>query len=401
MNFWAQLDGGDAAAGFVDPISRLSASTNPLSCRFMRLPVLGGEIKCRLWKSAAMPSLPCPTPATVSNFFAHQRRSTPPPIMSSDGFVDKVGTTKPFLPGAARCESGAALASNRLPANRSLLGSAGKSRFFKSITQSNSHLSTVAWTGMIFDMPSIEWNRAFWTDYDWPASGEEWSSEWGDAKTQWWTTIMPRISRGVPAGRIVEIAPGRGRWTRFLLDCCQSYAGYDISADCLDFCRKRFDDSISTARAQFFQTDGGSLSHEKPETVDFVFSFDSLVHAESGVMDEYLAECLRVLSPGGLAFLHHSNLAALDEDTRKRGFDGHSRGITVSAETVRNRCDALGILVLVQETVSWKQVPLMDCFSLVAKPPIAGFEAPAIFANTDFWNDIARMRRNIGPYLSR
>src|ERR1700694_3836696 len=127
-------------------------------------------------------------------------------------------------------------------------------------------------------MPDIDWNRTFWSDYGWPADGEEWSSEWGDAKTQWWATIMPRIARCVPAGRIVEIAPGRGRWTRFLLNCCQSYGGYDVSAACVNYCRTQFKEMTSKARAEFFETDGRSLACERANSVDFVFSFDSLVH---------------------------------------------------------------------------------------------------------------------------
>jgi hypothetical protein len=46
-------------------------------------------------------------------------------------------------------------------------------------------------------------------------------------------------------------------------------------------------------------------------SIDFAFSFDSLVHAESDVMSSYAHELARVLKPGGVAFLHHSNLDAV------------------------------------------------------------------------------------------
>ena len=45
-------------------------------------------------------------------------------------------------------------------------------------------------------------------------------------------------------------------------------------------------------------------------SVDFAFSFDSLVHADAEVLDAYAAELARTLAPDGVAFIHHSNLGA-------------------------------------------------------------------------------------------
>jgi hypothetical protein len=44
------------------------------------------------------------------------------------------------------------------------------------------------------------------------------------------------------------------------------------------------------------------------ESVDFVYSFDSLVHADAGVLEGYLSQFPRILSETGVAFIHHSNL---------------------------------------------------------------------------------------------
>lgn len=49
--------------------------------------------------------------------------------------------------------------------------------------------------------------------YDWKDSGEEWSAPWGNSAAQWFGTILPRTSQCLPAGTILEIAPGFGRWT--------------------------------------------------------------------------------------------------------------------------------------------------------------------------------------------
>jgi SAM-dependent methyltransferase len=146
----------------------------------------------------------------------------------------------------------------------------------------------------------------------------------------------------------------------------------------------------------FYQTDGLSLRQERNNSVDFVFSFDSLVHAESNVLTAYMQECARILRPGGLAFLHHSNLAA--SDLPKDGYY-HFRGSSTSAETVASGCNEIGLLVLVQEIVSWAGVDALDCFSLIAKPPVPSFHGTVRIDNPGFWGDIGRLRSNIGPYL--
>ncbi len=43
-------------------------------------------------------------------------------------------------------------------------------------------------------------------------------------------------------------------------------------------------------------------------SIDFVFSFDSLVHAEEDVIRSYLDQLGQKLRPDGVGFLHHSNL---------------------------------------------------------------------------------------------
>jgi len=66
-------------------------------------------------------------------------------------------------------------------------------------------------------MPSIEENRGAWSKHDWQDGGDEWSAGWGSARMQWWGTVFPRIHAFVPTRTIIEIAPGYGRFTRFLL----------------------------------------------------------------------------------------------------------------------------------------------------------------------------------------
>jgi ubiquinone/menaquinone biosynthesis C-methylase UbiE len=155
-------------------------------------------------------------------------------------------------------------------------------------------------------MPTIEENRSLFGEaYDWPDAGDEWSNYWGGAYMQWYGCILPRISAFVPADTILEIAPGYGRWTAFLKDLCKRLIIVDLSESCINRCRERFADC---SHISYFVNDGKSLEMVTDNSVDFIFSFDSLVHVEDAVLKAYVAEFAKKLLPNGAGFLHHSNL---------------------------------------------------------------------------------------------
>src|SRR5262249_27024356 len=146
--------------------------------------------------------------------------------------------------------------------------------------------------------------------YAWPRQGEEWSQAWGGSEAQWYGTILPRVHALLPARRALEIGPGFGRWTHYLRDHCDSLVGVDLAQKCVDACRARF---AGDPRLAFHANDGTSLAMVADGSVDFVFSFDTLVHAEREVVEAYLGEVARKLAPGGRGFVHHSNMGAYRE----------------------------------------------------------------------------------------
>ncbi len=245
-------------------------------------------------------------------------------------------------------------------------------------------------------MPDVGWNKSHWSDpKSWSAEGEEWSTHWGSSFIQWHYTILPRIAASVPAQRIVEIAPGFGRWTRFLLPLCESYRGYDLSAPCVASCASRFGAGLSRDLVDFVVNDGATLPLEADQSVDFVFSFDSLVHAEQAVLSAYLIEIARVLKPGGRAFIHHSNLAGLPRNLEHYT---HERGADVGADSVARSAEAAGLQVVVQETVTWNIPVCLDCFTLLAKPPFTGRTGRQVIENAAFWDDVERHREILLRY---
>lgn len=208
------------------------------------------------------------------------------------------------------------------------------------------------------EMPELEWNSAYWNGgYDWSAGGEEWSEVWGGSEPQWFGSLYPRLHRHLPATSVLEIAQGYGRWTQYMLPLCQRYIGFDLSQECVDACRRTF---AKAPHATFSKTDGISLPGVPDGSIDFVFSFDSLVHVELDVMLSYIPEILRVLSPSGVAFIHHSNLAPFGDSIGQP----HARGKTVSARNVASAISESGGSVLLQEIITWGGEHMHDCLTL-------------------------------------
>ncbi|MGH6771593.1 MAG: class I SAM-dependent methyltransferase [Xanthobacteraceae bacterium] len=227
-------------------------------------------------------------------------------------------------------------------------------------------------------MPDIEWNKRRWgEEHSWSEHGDEWSYFFGSAAAHWYAFILPRLYRFLPKpaatdSRIVEIAPGHGRWTQFLLTHCGTLVGYDVSANCIDYCRRRFAADVDRGAAEFHVTDGLTLS-EDDDSVDLVFSFDSLVHVERDVMKSYLAQIARCLKPGAFAFLQHSNLGSYPElcNYNNQG-PFNCRGASVSAGTVRTDAKECGLDAVLQEGLNHEtqamRNELADCITLIQKP---------------------------------
>jgi SAM-dependent methyltransferase len=157
-------------------------------------------------------------------------------------------------------------------------------------------------------MADVDHNLAIWSnEWDWSTQGDEWSAWWGDSRAMWYGALLPRIHSFLPAGTILEIAPGYGRWTQFLKDACEHLVIVDLTEGCIEHCRERF--SAST-NIEYHVNDGRSLAMVADGSIDFAFSFDSLVHVEADVMNAYLEQLASKLSPDGVGFIHHSNIGS-------------------------------------------------------------------------------------------
>lgn len=235
-------------------------------------------------------------------------------------------------------------------------------------------------------MPSIRENKVQWSTYEWPQGGDEWSQAWRGTPYLWWGVIYPRIFGCLPVETLLEIGPGFGRFTRYLRESCRTIVLVDVTERCISACRARFGEA---ARVRYYVNDGKSLAMIDDESVDFVFSFDSLVHAEANVLEAYLLQLGRKLKSGGFGFVHHSNVAALrDPATGALPFQNqHWRAESMSADLFNTFCERASLLCLAQELVNWGCGHLTDCFSLFTRTPSASAPARRVRENPRFMDE--------------
>lgn len=224
-------------------------------------------------------------------------------------------------------------------------------------------------------MPSIDWNKSIWDGlYSWNSGGEEWSGTWGSSENQWFGSIFPRVHKFLPCNNILEIASGYGRWTKFLIDNAKAnFRGIDLSERCITSCREKF----TQTHASFYLNDGSSLSQVSDIKYDFVFSFDSLVHADKETLQNYIAQILSLLTPNGVCTIHHSNFhnlvlsgKAIQSDTEY----AHSRDQNVSATIVRDFVVQSQGKIICQEIIDWGETKELDCITT--------------FCRSDAWPDL-------------
>jgi hypothetical protein len=238
-------------------------------------------------------------------------------------------------------------------------------------------------------MPTIEQNNEIWDEkYEWPEQGDEWSRAWGGVSSQWFGTLLPRLRSFVPASTILEIAPGFGRWTQFLRPLCSKLVLVDVSPKCIAACQRRF---AGNEGIQYHVNDGQSLAMVADESVDFAFSFDSLVHVEAPVLVGYLEQLARKLAPHGVGFLHHSNIGAFVNPGTGELADGmvnrHWRAQSVSAELVRQACNRNALVCLSQEIVNWGGHDLTDTISVVTRTGSKWGQNNVVRYNADFMRE--------------
>ena len=262
-------------------------------------------------------------------------------------------------------------------------------------------------------MPDLISNRKLWNDWQWSPDGEDWSAGCGNSEALWFFGIYPRIHSFLPTSTILEIAPGGGRWTKHLKNYCDRLIAVDLSETCIDLCRKRF---AEEHHLTFHLNDGKSLDMIASDSIDFVFSFDSLVHADADVIQSYLRHIATKLKPNGVGFVHHSNLWHYPRLLRVLGRLPYKmvhlvteksmigalqwRSWDTSAEVVETYSQEVGLQCISQECVTWGGNILLDCFSTFVRKESSMARSNRRFENSSFnWgplHDLSMLYTDLG-----
>jgi SAM-dependent methyltransferase len=185
---------------------------------------------------------------------------------------------------------------------------------------------------------------------------------------QWTRTIWPIIHKE-DLTHSLDLACGHGRNTEFLRQHAVTIDLVDVNRSCIETCRSRFGKSMNDCTFRYHVNDGKDLSPVVDSSISFVYSWDSMVHFDKLVVADYIREIARVLSPGGSAFLHHSNFGSFAPDSNWT--KNHGSRSNMTAELMREYAVKNGLFVKFQRLSGtndgWGMDDL-DCLSLLGKP---------------------------------
>ena len=164
---------------------------------------------------------------------------------------------------------------------------------------------------------SLVRNREVWNSADWSHRGEKWtpSEEWKQALVD--EVMRPYLRNGAT---VMEIGPGAGRWSSFLVGEAGHLILVDISDRCLELCRKQF---AACSNVSYVLVDAPSLRDVAVDSVDLVWSFDVFVHIAPADTAAYLREFARVMRPGAVGVIHHPALG--------RSYGGYRSAVTAES----------------------------------------------------------------------
>lgn len=111
--------------------------------------------------------------------------------------------------------------------------------------------------------------------------------------------VLPFVKRDQTA---IEIGPGGGRWTRYLVGFRELYV-VDYHAEILGELRR----TLSLGNMKFVKNNGTDFPGIKAHSVDFVFSFGCFVHLDQEIIAVYLKNIRDILQPAGNAVIHYSD----------------------------------------------------------------------------------------------
>jgi SAM-dependent methyltransferase len=161
---------------------------------------------------------------------------------------------------------------------------------------------------------------------------------------------------------IVELACGRGRHSWQMRDWPNQKVVVDLVPENIAFCKQRF---AGLNNFRFIVNNGVDLGQIADGSATAVFCYDDMVHFDHEIVYGYLREFARILRPGGMALLHHSNYPHNPGGDYKAN---PSWRCYMPAGLFQDYAIKSGPEFVEQRCFSWGETTDIDALSLVAKP---------------------------------
>lgn len=113
--------------------------------------------------------------------------------------------------------------------------------------------------------------------------------------------VLPYVK---PEHTGLEIGPGGGRWTRYLLKFSKLYL-VDYHEEMFGELKKNFD----TPNMVFIKNNGTDFPGVPDASVDYLISMDVFVHLEQHLIETYLQNMKRILKPGANVVIQYAEMA--------------------------------------------------------------------------------------------
>lgn len=189
------------------------------------------------------------------------------------------------------------------------------------------------------------------------------------AEHQFQTIIVPVLNKYSLMDSdmsVMDFACGWGRIAEFIKDQYAKLVLCDISKDALNYCRERF---VNYENIEYAKSEVNGLPLQN-ESLNFIYSWDAMVHFGYKLMDIYIGEFARVLKAGGYCVIHHSNLENADIDSKylSENFNEniHWRS-KISIQDVSRIARNYKLKVVEQIVIDWGEIKKLDGITILKK----------------------------------
>lgn len=158
---------------------------------------------------------------------------------------------------------------------------------------------------------------------------------------------------------VLELACGHGRHAERVAPMAGQLTLVDIHQGNLDACRARL---AGFGNVAYVLNDGYDFQPVPDASLTAIYCYDAMVHFSPDLVAAYLQDARRVLAPGGMALLHHSNYDG--PQTAHYGMNPQARN-WMTVEKFRALAEGAGLEVVESRTMDWATEQALDGLTLV------------------------------------